>query len=141
VTSGRGIAGPSSNRRDQGNGIHRQDRRATKCNYPNQKCRGQRHMRIAYGDFRRSAFCALSRKACLLPEFHSGASKPLLGAHRFRILTMVAQFTRGCLALLVNGSLTGTTMAWALSKIIAEPGVPLAPRHYGTEFRGKATYV
>jgi hypothetical protein len=68
-------------------------------------------------------------------------STPLLGVHWFRIPRTVDQFTRGCSAVLVDSSLTGTTTAQALSQIIAEPGLPLAPRYYGTEFPGKATYL
>jgi hypothetical protein len=38
-----------------------------------------RHMRIVNGDFHPFAFCALSRKAGLLPQFRSGATG-LLGS-------------------------------------------------------------
>jgi putative transposase len=44
----------------------------------------------------------------------------------FRVLTVVDQFTRECLLLLGDGSLTGHKVALALSQVIAERGAPVS---------------
>ena len=51
-------------------------------------------------------------------------SNRLLDGRWFRVLTVVDQFTRECLALLVDSSLTGQKVALALSEIVAERGAP-----------------
>jgi putative transposase len=48
----------------------------------------------------------------------------LLDGHWFRVLTVVDQFTRECLLLLADSSLTGQKVALALSLVIAERGAP-----------------
>ena len=48
----------------------------------------------------------------------------LLGGRWFRVLTVVDQFTRECLLLLADSSLTGQKAAMALSLVIAERGAP-----------------
>jgi putative transposase len=54
-------------------------------------------------------------------------------------LTVVDQFTRECLVLLVDSSLTGTKVAQALSEIVAERGAPVSITvDNGTEFQSKA---
>jgi putative transposase len=44
----------------------------------------------------------------------------------FRILTVIDQFTRECLCLLADQSLTGSTVAQALEPLVAQRGVPRA---------------
>ena len=66
-------------------------------------------------------------------------SNRLLDGRWFRVLTVVDQFTRECLTLLVDSSLTGTKVAQALSEIIAERGAPVSITvDNGTEFQSKA---
>ena len=48
----------------------------------------------------------------------------LLDGHWFRVLTVVDQFTRECLVLLADASLTGHRVATALSQVVAERGAP-----------------
>ena len=48
----------------------------------------------------------------------------LLDGRWFRVLTVVDQFTRECLVLLADSSLSGQKVALALSLVIAERGVP-----------------
>ena len=57
----------------------------------------------------------------------------------FRVLTVVDQFTRECLLLLGDGSLTGHKVALALSQVIAERGTPVSIMvDNGTEFCSRA---
>jgi len=66
-------------------------------------------------------------------------SNRLLDGRWFRVLTVVDQFTRECLTLLVDSSLTGTKVAHALSEIVAERGAPVSITvDNGTEFQSKA---
>jgi putative transposase len=56
-----------------------------------------------------------------------------------RVLTVVDQFTRECLALFADVSLTGEKVAAALDKIIADRGAPQSITvDNGTEFASKA---
>jgi putative transposase len=48
----------------------------------------------------------------------------LIDGRWFRVLTVVDQFTRGCVLLLADSSLTGNKVALALSQAIAERGAP-----------------
>jgi putative transposase len=48
----------------------------------------------------------------------------LLDGRWFRVLTVVDQFTRECLLLLADSSLTGQKVALALSLVVAERGAP-----------------
>lgn len=58
------------------------------------------------------------------------------------MLTVVDQFTRECLTLLVDSSLTGTKVAQALSEIVAVRGAPVSITvDNGTEFQSKAMDV
>ena len=58
------------------------------------------------------------------------------------MLTVVDQFTRECLVLLADSSLTGTKVAQALSEIVAERGAPVSITvDNGTEFQSKAMDV
>jgi putative transposase len=50
----------------------------------------------------------------------------LLDGRWFRVLTVVDQFTRECLLLLADSSLTGNKVALALSRVIAERGAPVS---------------
>ena len=50
----------------------------------------------------------------------------LLDGRWFRVLTVVDQFTRECLLLLADSSLTGQKVALALSQVIAARGAPLS---------------
>ena len=69
-------------------------------------------------------------------------SNRLLDGRWFRVLTVVDQFTRECLTLLVDRSLTGQKVALALSEIVAERGAPLSITvDNGTEFQSKAMDV
>ena len=69
-------------------------------------------------------------------------SNRLLDGRWFRVLTVVDQFTRECLTLLVDSSLTGTKVAQALSEIVAERGAPVSITvDNGTEFQSKAMDV
>lgn len=63
----------------------------------------------------------------------------LLGGRWFRVLTVVDQFTRECLLLLADSSLTGQKAAMALSLVIAERGAPASiTADNGTEFCSRA---
>src|SRR5438046_1245506 len=53
------------------------------------------------------------------------ASDALSDGRRFRILTIVDDFTRECLALIADTSLSGLRVARELDAIIAERGKPL----------------
>src|SRR5208282_3015094 len=69
-------------------------------------------------------------------------SNRLLDGRWFRVLTVVDQFTRECLALLIDSSLTGQKVALALSEIVAERGAPVSITvDNGTEFQSKAMDV
>jgi putative transposase len=60
----------------------------------------------------------------------------------FRVLTVVDQFTRECLLLLADSSLSGQKVAEALSQVVAERGAPVAITvDNGTEFASKAMDV
>src|SRR6202034_3019497 len=50
----------------------------------------------------------------------------LLDGRWFRVLTVVDQFTRECLLLLADSSLTGHQVALALSQVVAERGAPVS---------------
>ena len=57
----------------------------------------------------------------------------------FRVLTVVDQFTRECLLLQADSSLTGQKVAMALSLVIAERGAPRSITvDNGTEFYSRA---
>ena len=63
----------------------------------------------------------------------------LLDGRWFRVLTVVDQFTRECLLLLADSSLTGHKVALALSQVIAERGTPVSITvDNGTEFGSRA---
>src|SRR5208283_4427733 len=69
-------------------------------------------------------------------------SNRLLDGRWFRVLTVVDQFTRECLVLLADSSLTGTKVAQALSEIVAERGTPASITVDNcTEFQSKAMDV
>jgi putative transposase len=66
----------------------------------------------------------------------------LLDGRWFRVLTVVDQFTRECLLLLADSSLTGQKVALALSQVIAQRGAPASITvDNGTEFASKAMDV
>jgi putative transposase len=66
----------------------------------------------------------------------------LLDGRWFRVLTVVDQFTRECLLLLADSSLTGQKVALALSQVIAARGAPVSITvDNGTEFASKAMDV
>ncbi len=66
-------------------------------------------------------------------------SNRLLDGRWFRVPTVVDQFTRECLMLLVDSSLTGTKVAQALSEIVAERGAPVSITvDNGPDFQSKA---
>src|ERR1700704_3233774 len=66
----------------------------------------------------------------------------LLDGRWFRVLTVVDQFTRECLLLLADSSLTGQKVALALSQVIAARGTPVSITvDNGTEFASKAMDV
>ena len=48
----------------------------------------------------------------------------LLDGRWFRVLTVIDQFTRECLLLSADSSLTGEKVAMALSVVVAERGAP-----------------
>jgi putative transposase len=50
----------------------------------------------------------------------------LLDGRWFRVLTVVDQFTRECLLLLADSSLSGHKVALALSQVVAERGAPVS---------------
>jgi putative transposase len=63
----------------------------------------------------------------------------LIDGRWFRVLTVVDQFTRECLLLLADSSLTGHKVALALSQVIAERGAPVSITvDNGTEFGSRA---
>ncbi len=63
----------------------------------------------------------------------------LLDGRWFRVLTVVDQFTRECVLLLADSSLTGQKVALALSQVVAERGAPMSITvDNGTEFVSKA---
>jgi len=51
-------------------------------------------------------------------------SAKLLDGHWFRVLTVIDQFTRECLALVADRALNGHKVTLALSQIVAERGAP-----------------
>ena len=66
----------------------------------------------------------------------------LIDGRWFRVLTVVDQFTRECVLLLADSSLTGNKVALALSQAIAERGAPASITvDNGTEFASKAMDV
>jgi putative transposase len=66
----------------------------------------------------------------------------LIDGRWFRVLTVVDQFTRECVVLLADSSLTGNNVALALSQAIAERGTPVSITvDNGTEFASKAMEV
>jgi putative transposase len=63
----------------------------------------------------------------------------LLDGRWFRVLTVVDQFTRECLVLLADRSLSGQKVALALSQVIAERGAPVSITvDNGAEFYSRA---
>ncbi len=63
----------------------------------------------------------------------------LLDGRWFRVLTGVDQFTRECLLLLADSSLSGQKVALALSVVIAERGAPVSITvDNGSEFYSRA---
>jgi putative transposase len=63
----------------------------------------------------------------------------LLDGRWFRVLTVVDQFTRECLLLLADSSLTGQKVALALAQVVAERGTPLSITvDNGSEFYSRA---
>jgi putative transposase len=63
----------------------------------------------------------------------------LLDGRWFRVLTVVDQFTRECLLLLAERSLTGQKVALALSQVVAERGAPVSITvDNGSEFVSRA---
>jgi putative transposase len=66
----------------------------------------------------------------------------LIDGRWFRVLTVVDQFTRECVLLLADSSLTGNKVALALSQAIADRGTPVSITvDNGTEFASKAMDV
>jgi len=66
-------------------------------------------------------------------------SAKLLDGRWFRVLTVIDQFTRECLALVADSALNGQRVALALSQIVAERGTPQSiTADNGSEFAGKA---
>lgn len=66
-------------------------------------------------------------------------SERLYDGRWFRVLTVVDQFTRECLLLLADSSLTGQKVALALSQVLAEREAPESITvDNGTEFASKA---
>jgi transposase InsO family protein len=63
----------------------------------------------------------------------------LIDRRWLRVLTVIDQFTRQCVLLLADRSLTGHKVALALSQVIAERGAPISITvDNGTEFASKA---
>jgi putative transposase len=63
----------------------------------------------------------------------------LLDRRWFRVLTVVDQFTRECLVLVADSSLTGQKVALALAQVIAERGAPTSITvDNGSEFYSRA---
>jgi putative transposase len=66
-------------------------------------------------------------------------SAKLLDGRWFRVLTVIDQFTRECLALVADRALNGHRVALALSQVVAERGTPASiTADNGSEFAGKA---
>jgi len=66
-------------------------------------------------------------------------SAKLLDGRWFRVLTVIDQFTRECLALVADSALNGQRVALALSHIVAERGTPQSiTADNGSEFAGRA---
>ena len=66
-------------------------------------------------------------------------SAKLLDGRWFRVLTVIDQFTRECLALVADGALNGHRVALALSQIVAERGTAESITvDNGSEFAGRA---
>jgi len=66
-------------------------------------------------------------------------SAKLLDGRWFRVLTVIDQFTRECLALLADRALNGRRVALALSQLVAERGTPESiTADNGSEFASKA---
>jgi putative transposase len=57
----------------------------------------------------------------------------------FRVLTVIDQFTRECLLLLVDSALSGEKVAVALEHVVSQRGVPMSiPVDNGSEFASRA---
>lgn len=66
-------------------------------------------------------------------------SVKLIDGRWFRVLTVIDQFTRECLALVADQALSGHKVALALSQVVAERGVPESITvDNGSEFASKA---
>jgi putative transposase len=66
-------------------------------------------------------------------------SAKLLDGRWFRVLTVIDQFTRECLALVAGSALTGQQVALALSQVVAGRGTPQSiTADNGSEFAGRA---
>jgi putative transposase len=66
-------------------------------------------------------------------------SAKLIDGRWFRVLTVIDQFTRECLALVADRALNGHKVALALSQIVAERGTPESITvDNGSEFAGRA---
>ena len=66
-------------------------------------------------------------------------SAKLLDGRWFRVLTVIDQFTRECLALVADRALNGHRVALALSQLVAERGTPESiTADNGSEFAGRA---
>jgi putative transposase len=66
----------------------------------------------------------------------------LLNGRWFRVLTVVDQFTRECVLLLADCSLSGQKAAFALSQVVAERGAPVSITvDNGSEFYSRAMEV
>jgi putative transposase len=62
-------------------------------------------------------------------------SAKLLDGRWFRVLTLIDQFTRECLALVADGALNGHKVALTLSQVVAERGAPESiTADHGSEF-------
>src|SRR5690349_11299138 len=67
--------------------------------------------------------CGSASSRCR-PERRSPASDRLADQRWFRVLTVVDQFTRECILLLADRSLTAAKVAAALDRVVAERGTP-----------------
>jgi len=66
-------------------------------------------------------------------------SAKLLDGRWFRVLTVIDQFTRECLALVADSALNGQRVALALSQVVGERGPPQSiTADNGSEFAGRA---
>jgi putative transposase len=66
-------------------------------------------------------------------------SAKLIDGRWFRVLTVIDQFTRECLALVADGGLNGHSVALALSQVVAERGAPESITvDNGSEFASRA---